>query len=115
MSFNPDVNKQAVEVYFSRKEDITNTPIVLFNGTSVSVERFQKHLGLYLDNKLTLTQHLNEKISKVNKIIGLISRLKYVLSRHALLTIYKSFTRPHLDYGDIVYDNPGNLFFLLIV
>ena len=26
----------------------------------------------------------------------------------ALLTIYKSFVRPHLDYGDIIYDNPEN-------
>ena len=22
--------------------------------------------------------------------------------------IYKSFVRPHLDYGDIIYDNPEN-------
>ena len=27
-------------------------------------------------------------------------------STNALLTIYKSFIRPHLDYGDILYDNP---------
>ena len=26
----------------------------------------------------------------------------------ALLTIYKSFVRPHLDYGDIIYDQPNN-------
>ena len=30
------------------------------------------------------------------------------LSRNVLLTIYKSFIRPHLDYGDILYDNPNN-------
>ena len=26
----------------------------------------------------------------------------------ALLTVYKSFVRPHLDYGDIIYDQPNN-------
>ena len=26
----------------------------------------------------------------------------------ALLAIYKSFVRPHLDYGDIIYDQPNN-------
>ena len=31
-----------------------------------------------------------------------------VLPRHSLLTIYKSFVRPHLDYGDILYDQPNN-------
>ena len=30
------------------------------------------------------------------------------LPRSASLTIYKSFIRPHLDYGDILYDKPNN-------
>ena len=30
------------------------------------------------------------------------------LPRNALLTIYKSFVRSHLDYGDILYDKPNN-------
>ena len=28
--------------------------------------------------------------------------------RKALLTIYKSFIRPRLEYGDILYDKPDN-------
>ena len=28
------------------------------------------------------------------------------MPRQALLTIYKSVVRPHLDYGDIIYDHP---------
>ena len=34
--------------------------------------------------------------------------MHYVLPRHSLLTIYKSFIRPHLDYGNIIYDQPNN-------
>ena len=30
------------------------------------------------------------------------------LPRNALLSICKSFIRPHLDYGDILYDNSNN-------
>ena len=112
MYFNPDVTKQAVEVYFSRKISSTTPPPVLFNGTPVSGEPTQKHLGLYLDQKLSFTYHLSEKISKVNKIIGMITRLRSQLPRNALLTIYKSFARPHLDYADIIYDNPGNKSFI---
>ena len=44
-------------------------------------------------------------------LIGLIRILSVCLPRKALLTIYKSFVRPHLDYGDILYDKPGNLNF----
>ena len=42
--------------------------------------------------------------SKVNKAIGLLRKLYNTLPRLPLLTIYKSFIRPHLDYGDIIYD-----------
>ena len=31
-----------------------------------------------------------------------------VLLRESLVTIYKSFIRPHLDYGDIIYDQANN-------
>ena len=30
------------------------------------------------------------------------------LPRSSLLTIYKSFIRPHLDHGDVIYDQPSN-------
>ena len=30
------------------------------------------------------------------------------LPRSSYLTIYKSFVRPHLDYGDVIYDQPNN-------
>ena len=38
----------------------------------------------------------------------MIKNLSNTLLRDALLTIYKSFVRPHLDYGDIIYDQPQN-------
>ena len=51
---------------------------------------------------------LIKKIKKCNKLIGLIRRFSVNLSRNALLTIYKSFIRPYLDYCDILYDKPEN-------
>ena len=40
--------------------------------------------------------------------IGVIQKLSKTLSCHFLITIYKSFVRPHLDYSDIVYEQPNN-------
>ena len=40
--------------------------------------------------------------------IGIIKKLSKTLPQHALITICKSFVRPHLDYGDIIYDQPNN-------
>ena len=35
-------------------------------------------------------------------------KLSLTLSRKSLLTIYKSFVVPKLDYADIIYDKPLN-------
>ena len=34
------------------------------------------------------------------------------MQRNSLLCIYKAFVRPHLDYADIIYDQPGNKKFI---
>ena len=58
--------------------------------------------------KLSFTDCINDKISKTLKGVGLLCKLSTLLQRESLLSIYKSFTRPHLDYGDVIYDQPLN-------
>ena len=110
MQFNPDPNKQANEVTFSRKTNSNNLshPPIKFINNNISKCPHQKHLGIVLDSKLNFNAHVDQKIKKYNRMIGLIRRLSINLPRNALLTIYKSFVRPHLDYGDILYDKPNN-------
>ena len=108
MLFNPDVTKQAQEVIFSRKSKKTDHPVVYFNNAPVAKASCQKHLGMHLDEKLSFNTHIKEKIAKANKGIGIIRKLAYYLPRQSLITIYKSFVRPHVDYGDIIYDQPNN-------
>ena len=69
---------------------------------------YQKHLGLILDQKLNFKQHIDCAISKINKGIAVIKKLRYSLPRKSLVTIYKAFLRPLIDYGDIIYDQPQN-------
>ena len=38
-------------------------------------------------------------------------KLQSVLSRITLVTILKAFLRPHLDYGDILYDQVFSISF----
>ena len=111
MTFNPDVLKQAQKVVFSCKSHKLAHSPVLLNNVPVKRCSIQKHLGIHLDEKLNFNHNVKEKITKANKGIGVIKKLSNILPRDALLTIYKSFLRPHLDYGDIIYDQPQNEFF----
>ena len=103
LNFNPDPSKQAQEVIFSKQLQKTNHNQVYFNHNSVKYVPSQKHLGMYLDAKMNFQEHLNNILSKVNKTNGLLRKLQTFLPRQSLVTVYKAFIRPHLDYGDIIY------------
>ena len=111
MLFNPDVTKQAQEEIFSHKSNKTNHPVVYFGKAPVAKACCQKHLEMHLDEKLNFNMHINKKIAKANKGIGIIHKLAHLLPRESLITIYKLFVRPHIDYGDIIYDQPNNKHF----
>ena len=58
---------------------------------------------MILRSKLSYENHLQSVFSRVNKTIALSRKFQPTLPRKSLVTIYKSFIRPHLDYGDIIY------------
>ena len=51
-------------------------------------------------------------MSKALKSTGIIKKLSESLPQHSLVTIYKRFVRPHLDYGDVIYHQPNNECFI---
>ena len=104
MSFNPDPSKQAQEVIFFHKLQKSVYPPLHFNNIALTQSTTQKHLDILLDVNLDSQGHLRNIYSKVNKTIGLLRKLHNILPRLPSLTIYKSFIRPHLDYGDVIYD-----------
>ena len=115
MSFNPDSDKQAQEVIFSRKlKKVCHLPLC-FNNISKMFQKSQassqKHLRLTLDNRLPIDENLTNVSDKISKTIGLLRKLLNILPRPAFLTIYKCFIRLHLDYGDIINDQAYNLSF----
>ena len=108
MLFNPDPTKPAHEVIFSKKKITQTHPIIRLNNIQVERVPYQKHLSILLDEKLNFKQHVDNAILKMNKGIFVIKKLRHSLPRKSLLTIYKAFLRPLIDYGDNIYDQPQN-------
>ena len=108
MNFNPDPNKQVQELLFSHKTSSNPYPSLNFNDSPIHQVQLQKNLVLFLNLKLNFDEHIQCILTKTRKIIALIRKLQPVIPRAALLTIYKSFLRPHLDYGDVIYNRAFN-------
>ena len=86
MSFNPDPTKQAKEIIFSKKIISGTQPSLFFNISLIEQDTTQKHLGLTLDHKLAFQYHVNEKMEKAMKGIGLLRKLQSILPRTSLLS-----------------------------
>ena len=111
MSLNPTPTKQVQEIIFSHKTSHRNHPGLIFNNSIVDVTSIHKHLGMILDSTFSFDEHLKSVLKKISKTFGLLRKFQVILPRKSLIPIYKLFARPHLDYGDIIYDQTFNEFF----
>ena len=113
MIFNPDLTSQAQEVMLSRKTKEISHSLLTCNDASVSLSSSQIHLRVILDTKLNFDEHLTSKNSIFQNIQNLrcTPEITKSTTKNSLITIYKVFVRPHLDYGDILYDQAYNIFF----
>ena len=96
MAFNPEPNKQAVEVLFSQKRLDSNHPHLFFNHSMVLKVDAHKHLGPILDSKLLFVNHINEKIKLAKKCIGVLKYLSQYLALKHLIKCIKCLYVPSL-------------------
>ena len=74
IQFNPDPNKQAQELYLSKKSNNENSFPVTFGNTKVVTYSTQKQD--LLDQRLNFNELIQSKMNKCYKMIGVIKRLK---------------------------------------
>ena len=114
MQFNPDITKQAIEVIFSSKYKKGIHPPLFFGGIAVLRQEFTKHLGFFLDGKLSFKKHISESIAKANKGIALLKFLSKYLNRSKLDLAFKMHVRPHLEKGDIIFHDRSAVLMKLV-
>ena len=79
-------------------------PIFQFENNMINTVKEHKHLGLTFQSNGKWTEHINSLIKSASKLIGMLRKIKYLLKRDSLSTLYISFIRPILEYGSEVWD-----------
>ena len=90
----------------------TDHHMLYFNQNLVKSSSTHNNLGILLDTKLSFSLLLKNVQNKVNRTIRHLCKLQEILPRTSLIAIFKSFTRPHLDHGDIIYEQAYNISFI---
>ncbi|XP_069109330.1 uncharacterized protein B0403.1-like [Argopecten irradians] len=63
----------------------------------------EKDLGVFVDDKLNFSTHVQKTASKANQITGIIYRSFTYMSPAIFTTLYKALIRPHLEYASTTW------------
>ena len=76
--------------------------------TSLEQRHFVKYLGVLIDSHLSCRYHIDYISSKISKGVGIIARLRHLVSTSTLLKIYGSLIEPYIFYGLIAWGQAAN-------
>ena len=102
VSFNAE---KTYSVLISRKINKPNHPPLYMLDQQITEVDSHKHLGVYFSNDCSWHRHINYIKDKAWSRINIMRKLKFKLGRKSFETIYLTFIRPILEYGDIVWNN----------
>ena len=64
----------------------------------------EKDLGITFDESMKFDIHINTIIKKAHQMLGLIKRTFSYLRKDIFLKLYKALVRPHLEYGNVIWN-----------
>ncbi len=100
VKFSPEKTKSLI---ISNKNDRFSNPAIMFNNTLVSEVTCHTYLGLKFSYNLRWNAHIDVICTKARRRLNMMLPLKYKLDRKSLEVMYKSFVRPVMEYGIVVW------------
>ena len=81
---------------------------IQIEGKNISQVEKAKPLGVFIDDKLTWKNHVDEISKRISSGIGALKRLRPFVSLDTAKKIYDSLIQPHFDYCCTFWDGINN-------
>ena len=75
------------------------------NATPIKQVSQAKSLGVYVDENLSCTTHINEITKKIASVIGALKPVRPFVHVNILITIFNSLVQPHFNYCCEIWDS----------
>lgn len=103
LSLNP-AKCQAMQICF--KTVVPQPPVLKINDCPLNFVHSAKILEVWLQNDLAWDRNISEMISKTNRRLYMLRILKWFgFTKCELITVYKGYIRPLLEYADVVWNS----------
>ena len=91
---------------FNKDQSINRSISIAVNWEKISRVFQTKFLGIIIQADLKWTSHTRILVNKISKTVGIINKVKYVLTTAHLKLLYQSLVEPYLNYCCIVWASP---------
>ena len=85
------------------------------SGQKINTTTSVKYLGVYINDSLTWETHFKNLIPKLDRAIGLLSKVKHYTPKFLLKMIYYSLFNSHLIYGSQIWGQTKTKLFQEVV
>ena len=89
-------------------QNIDHSYEIRVDGLSLTENKSTKFLGITIDSSLTWNDHLHNVHTSVSKGIGILYRLKNLLSSNSLNILYNALILPYITYCNLAWGNCGS-------
>ena len=83
---------------------LPNAPTVSMDGAPLKQVLHSKYLGVYIDQNLSWSEHIQKVIKKIASGIGALKRVRSFVPIAIQRLIFNSLIQPHFDYCFVVWD-----------
>ena len=94
-----NVNKTKIITFKPKNKNITKWLNFRMSGQKIKLNKQVKYLGVILQDDLHWSSHLSYLEHRLRCLIGLLSKVRYYVSKYLLRTIYYSLFNSHLIYS----------------
>lgn len=72
---------------------------IKIGNEKITEKNCTKYLGIYIDKNLLWKEHISNVKIKLERGIGMLSKLKIFTPRSIVKSAYHAFITPHINYG----------------
>ena len=75
----------------------------MLNGSALEQVSHESFLGLQIDELIKWYEHTSKAANCISRKLGMMNRIKNIVSRETLKIVYNTLIQPHLNYGIILW------------
>ena len=90
-------------IFHSPQKYLNDHVIIKFGKQHVSSAKYVEFLGLLLDENLSWNYHLNELSKRLARTCGVFFKVRHLLIKSVLISLYNSLFASFLQYGIVIW------------